>query len=329
LKAPVRQSRRGSIRVIATRALPGSAFSELDDVAVVSLAELQPSPGVEALIVLNESVCDRELDLLPDLRLVANYGAGYERIDVSSCNRRGVVVTNTPGVVDAATADLAIALLLAAQRRLVESDRDLRRGIWKDPMAEEQFATEFSGSVLGIIGLGGIGKAVARRAAGFEVRLVYTKRARLGRSDEKALGVEWRALDDLLHEADSVTLHVPKTAETTGLLDARRLGYLRDGAVIVNTARGDVIVREALLQELSSGRIRAGLDVFWDEPNVPPELLQLPNVVLTGHIGTATHAARHGLMRVVVDNILAVAEGRPPITPVVCLDGEGDVDIVQ
>jgi lactate dehydrogenase-like 2-hydroxyacid dehydrogenase len=304
------------MQILATRRLPGPAFDELADVAIVSLAELERTPGPEALIVTNDTVDGAVLDLLPDLGLVANFGVGYDRIDVEACRRRGVIVTNTPGVLDAATADLAWALLLAAQRRVVEGDRQVRAGEWRGGWAEGGLAVEVTGSTLGIVGLGRIGTAVARRAAGFELRVLYTQRTRLDGATERELNAEWRPLDDLLRVADSVSLHVPRTVETTGLLDARRLGLLRDGAVLVNTARAEVVDRDALVRELQSGRLRAGLDVFWDEPNVPPELLGLPNAVLTPHIGSATETARFGMTRLVVDNVLAVFAGREPVTPV-------------
>jgi glyoxylate reductase len=304
------------MRILATRRLPGPAFDELPDVAIATLAEIERTPGVEALIVTNESVDDAVLDLLPDLELVANFGVGYDRVDVEACRRRGVIVTNTPGVLDAATADLAWALLLAAQRRVVEGDRQVRASEWRGGWADGGLAVEVTGSTLGIVGLGRIGTAVARRAAGFELRVLYTKRTRLDPSVERELGAEWRPLDELLREADAVSLHVPRTAETSGLLDARRLSLLRDGAVLVNTARAEVVDRDALVRELVSGRLRAGLDVFWDEPNVPQELLGLSNVVLTPHIGSATETARFGMTRLVVDNVLAVLAGSPPVTPV-------------
>ena len=163
----------------------------------------------------NEDVDEHVLDLLPDLRLVANYGVGYDRIDVAACRRRGVMVTNTPGVLDAATADLAIALLLAAQRRVVEGDRQVRAGAWQAAWADGDLALEVTGSTLGIVGLGRIGAAVARRAAGFELRVLYTKRTRLDEATERRLGLEWRELDDLLRESDAVSLHLPRTPETT------------------------------------------------------------------------------------------------------------------
>lgn len=304
------------MRVVATHRLPGPAFAELGDVVVGPLAELGPSPGVRALVVANEPVGARALTLLPDLELVANFGVGYDRIDVEACRARGVSVTNTPGVLDAATADLAFALLLAAQRRVVEGDRLVRSGGWRGGWAAGSLAAEVTGETLGIVGLGRIGRALARRAAGFDLHVLYTSRVRLDVALEERLAVEWRPLEELLREADAVSLHVPRTPATVGLIDARRLALLHDDAVLVNTARADVVDRGALVRELVSGRLRAGLDVFWDEPDVPPELLELPNVVLTPHIGSATVQARYAMTRTVVDNVLAVLAGRPPLTPV-------------
>src|SRR5207247_7751721 len=164
-------------------------------------------------------------------------------------------------------------------------------------------------STLGIVGLGRIGSAVARRAQGFEVRVLYTART----PKHTDLG-EWRGLDELLRESDIVSVHIPRTPETEGLLDARRLALLRDSATFVNTARGELVDEDALVRELVSGRIEAGLDVFTHEPHVPPELIGLPNVVLTPHIGSATEAARHGMTRLVVDNLLALERGDPLVT---------------
>ena len=298
------------MRVVATRRLPGPAFEELGEVGIVPRDELGQSDA-EVLIVANETVDQRTLGLLPKLRLVANFGVGYDRIDVAACRRRGVVVTNTPGVLDAATADLAMALLLAAQRLVVEGDRQVRAGAWRGGWADGTLAAEVTGSTLGIVGLGRIGAAVARRAAGFELRLLYTKRVRLDAATEQVLGVEWCELDDLLRGSDAVSLHVPRTPETIGMLDARRLSLLHDGAVLVNTARAEVVERDALVRELVSGRLRAGLDVFWDEPNVPREVVELPNVVLTPHVASATVETRGAMTRVLVDNVLAFLHGEP------------------
>jgi glyoxylate reductase len=305
------------VKVISTRRFPGPALDLLDELELVPLAELTaPRAGVEALIAGNEPVGDELLALLPDLRLVANFGVGFDQVDVAACRRRGVAVTNTPGVLDNTTADLAFALLLAAQRRVVEGDRQIRAGEWQNGWQGAEFGTDVGGSTLGIVGLGRIGKAVARRARGFDMRILYAQRHRLAPDEERELGVEWRELDALLAEADAVTLHVPLSAETTGLLDATRLALLRDGACLVNTARGDVVDEPALVRELVSGRLRAGLDVFVHEPSVPEQLLALPNVVLTPHVGSATQATREAMTRLAVENVLAVAAGRPPLTPV-------------
>jgi lactate dehydrogenase-like 2-hydroxyacid dehydrogenase len=297
------------MKVLATRRYPGPALDELDDLEVLPLGALdRPRDDVEALIVANEPV---PLELLPRLRVVANFGVGYDRIDLAACAARGVVVTNTPSVLDDATADLAFALILAVRRQVVEGDRVVRSGAWSGSWSEGRLAEEVTGSTLGILGLGRIGSSVARRARGFDLRVVYAQR----RPADTDLG-EYRELDALFREADIVTIHTPLTPETTGLVDARRLALLRDGACLVNTARGEIVDEPALVAELVSGRIRAGLDVFAHEPHVPPELLELPNVVLTPHLGSATRQTREGMTRVVVDNLLAVQRGEAPLTPV-------------
>ena len=297
------------MRVIATRRYPGPAFEQLEDVEVLALSELTvPRPDVEALVVANEPP---PLDLLPELRLVANFGVGYDRLGVDQLRRRGLEVTNTPGVLDAATADLAFALMLAARRRLVEGDQRVRARAWHGSWADSFLGEEVTGSTLGIVGLGRIGQAVARRAQGFDLRVLYTQRRRV----ETTLG-EYRELDQLLAEADIVTVHAPLTSETRGLIDRRRLALLQDGACFVNTARGEIVDERALVDELVSGRIRAGLDVFADEPHVPEELLGLTNVVLTPHLGSATRQAREAMTRIVVENIRAFERGEALVSPV-------------
>jgi len=304
------------VRIAATRRLPGPAFERLEPVLLAELPPAEPLVGIEALVVTNDEVDDAVLELLPDVRVVANFGVGYDRVDVDACRSRGVLVTNTPGVLDAATADLAFGLLLATERRIVSGDRLVRKGEWQAGWAAGELAPEVTGSTLGIVGLGRIGTAVARRAAGFDLNLLYTKRVRLDEAAEESLEAEWCSLDELLARADAVTLHVPLTADTRGLLDERRLSLLRDGAVLVNTARAELVERQPLVRELQSGRLCAGLDVFWDEPTVPEELIGLENVVLTPHIGSATVTARHAMTKLVVDNVLAVLAGRAPLTPV-------------
>jgi glyoxylate reductase len=301
------------VRVLSPRRFPGPAWDEVRDVEYVEWPLTEERGGAEALAIVARSVDDALLELLPDLRLVANYGAGYELVDVEACRARGITVTNTPGAVDAATADLAFALILAVRRRIVEGDRYVRAGRWGSGWAEEELMGEdVSGATLGIVGLGGVGRAVARRARAFDMRVLYAKRERLAPGDEAALGVEHRELDDLLGEAGIVSLHVPHTRETEGLIDARRLTLLRDGGCLVNTARGAIVDEGALVRELVSGRIRAGLDVFVHEPHVPQDLVGLPNVVLAPHLGTALASAREAMTRVLVDNLLACERGETP-----------------
>ncbi len=305
--------------MLASRRFPGPAFDELTDVELLDapLADALNSvrSDVEALAVVHEVVDDRTLQRLPALRLVANYGVGYDGIDVAACSARGVPVTNTPGVLDAATADLAFALVLAVRRRLVEGDASIRAGEW--PSGIDRFlGADVSGATLGLVGFGRIAQAVARRARGFDMRVLYTKRTPLPANEEDALAVEFRGLDDLLREADVVSLHVPLQENTRGLIDARRLALLAPGACLVNTARGPIVDEPALVKALVSGRISAGLDVFADEPHVPPALLSLPNVVLAPHIGSATRGTREAMTRVLVDNLLAAESGRPLPTPV-------------
>ena len=215
---------------------------------------------------------------------------------MDACAARGVVLTNTPGVLTAATADLAFALLLALKRRVVVGDRAVREGRWRGGWADPDFlGRDVSGSTLGIVGFGRIGRAVAERAAAFEMRVLHHSR----RHD----GEGWCELDELLAAADAVSLHLP-------------LSLLHDGACIINTARGQIVDEEALVRELVSGRIEAGLDVFALEPKVPRELLGLPNVVLTPHVGSATAETREAMTRVLVDNLLAVERGGQPLNPV-------------
>jgi glyoxylate reductase len=305
------------LKILASRRFPGPAWDELDDVEYYENLDGR-RPDVEALAVVGERIDAGVLDRFPGLRIVANYGVGYDDIDVAACAARGVAVTNTPGVLDAATADLAMALILATRRRVVEGDRFVREGKWgTEWVAGALMGQEVSGSTLGIVGLGRIGRAVARRARGFDLRLLYAQRNRLSKDEEHELGIEYRELDDLLAETDVVTLHVPLTPETERLIDARRLGLMGDGACLVNTARGAIVDEAALVAALTQGRIRAGLDVFAHEPEVSTELLALPNVVLTPHVGSATRETREAMTRILVDNLQAAAAGEPVPNPVV------------
>lgn len=278
------------MRIAATRPLPGPAWAELEDVVVGSRTD------AEILIVMNEAV---PFDAYPQLRLVANFSVGYDNIDVDECRRRGIAVSNTPGVLDTAVADLTLALILAVRRRIVEGDTIVRGGGWGLPA----LGRDVGSSTLAVIGMGRIGAAVARRAEAFDMRV---------------LGVRSREgdLDAALRDADVVSLHVPLNDGTRGLISRERLASLRDGATLVNTARGAVVDEDALVDELLTGRISAGLDVFAHEPHVPERLRNLPNVVLTPHIASATVETRAAMTRLVVDNVLAFCRGEPLITPV-------------
>ena len=287
--------------IAATQTFPGPAWDELADVTVLeSWPPEEQLPGVEVLLEAVVPVGPDELRLLPDLRLVGNYGVGYDNVDVAACGDRGIAVTNTPGVLDAAVAELTLALMLACRRELVESDRFVRDARWRTGWSRpERLGHDLAGATLGLVGMGRIGSEVARRAEGFGMQVVHHRRS------------DGLSLDELLRTSDVVSLHVPLTPETQGLLSRERLALLRDGATLVNTARGAIVDENALVDELVSGRISAGLDVFADEPRVPERLLDLPNVVLTPHIASATVETRAAMTRVLVDNVLAFLRGDP------------------
>jgi glyoxylate reductase len=308
------------VTLLATCRLPGPAWDEVGPVEYLPARLPEglggPRPDVEALAVVHEHIDAAVLDLLPRLALVANYGVGYDTVDVAECARRGVAVTNTPGVLDETTADMTFALILACRRGVVWGDRMVRRGGWRADIVDAPLADEVSGSTLGIVGMGRIGRAVARRARAFRMTTLYTSRTRLDRAQEHELGIEPRTLPQLMAESDVVTLHCPLTDRTRGLIGAGLLARMRDGSCLINAARGALVDEPALEAELRSGRIQAGLDVFWHEPAWPQALSDLPNVVLTPHIGTATAPARFAMTRVLVDNVLAFRAGRPLVTPV-------------
>ena len=292
--------------IAATQRFPGAAWDDLEDVTLLeSWPPGEPLRGVDVLLEAVVRVGPDELELLPNLRLVANYGVGYDRVDVAACRERGVAVTNTPGVLDAAVADLTLALILACRRHLVESDRFVRERRWERGWAKpELLGRDLAGSTLGIVGFGRIGQEVATRAAAFGMQIAFHRRS------------GGLPLEELLRNADVVSLHLPLTPQTHGLISRERLALLQDGALLVNTARGAIVDEEGLVDELVSGRISAGLDVFADEPHVPERLLDLPNVVLAPHIASATVETRAAMTRVLVDNVLAFLRGEPLPNPV-------------
>jgi glyoxylate reductase len=245
---------------------------------------------------------------LPRLRHVASYGVGVNHIDLDACRARGLLVTNTPGVVTDATADLAMALLLAAARRVAEGDRVVRAGGWTEVDPSWMLGTEVTGKTLGLVGFGRIGQAVARRAAGFGLRILYA-----GPRDVAFPGAARVPLDELLARSDFVSLHVPLTPATENLLSRERIFAMKRGAVLVNTARGSVLDDAALADALREGHLAAaGLDVFRDEPRVPDAFRGLSNVVLTPHLGSGSRETRAAMARMVLEEIERVARGEAP-----------------
>ena len=246
------------------------------------------------------------------LKVVSNFGVGYDNFDVEAIRERGIRATNTPDVLTNATAELAISLMLAPARRIAEADAMIRRGRWS---AEDQLlGRELAGATVGLVGYGRIALRVAELLRCFEVTLLYTSRS----ETPARPGAERRELRDLLAASDFVSLHVPLTTQTHHLIDAPRLAEMKRGSILVNTSRGGVVDTIALVDALRSGQVgAAGLDVYEDEPHVPPQLRELPNTVLLPHLGSATATTRNAMARLCAENVIAVIEGRAPPTPVV------------
>lgn len=275
-------------------------------------------PAVGAVTLLSHPVSARVLESCPKLKVVSNYAVGTDNVDLEAARRLGIRVTNTPDVLTEATADLAWTLLLGAARRASEGDRMVRAGRFRGWAPGLLLGMDLRGKLLGIVGMGRIGRAVARRAPAFGMRVAYTQRRRLLASEEAALGAAYMDLDALLNAADVVSLHCPLTPDTRHLLGGRRLRSMKPGAVLVNTARGPVVDEEALVECLREGRLLgAGLDVYEGEPALAPGLRDLPNVLLLPHLGSAGEETRAEMARMAVADCLAVVEGREPAHPVV------------
>jgi glyoxylate reductase len=313
-------------KVLVTREIPEAGLHLLDGFDVTVLYERPPERGelLEAvrgangiLSTATEKVDGEVMDAAgDDLRVVANMAVGYDNIDVGAAKERGVVVTNTPGVLDETTADVAFMLMLAAARRLGEGERLLRSGKWEWWGPKQLRGLDVWGKKLGIVGLGRIGRAVARRAKGFGMEILYHNRSRK-EDAEKELGARYLRLQELLGQSDFVSIHTPLTDETRHLIGAKELGIMKPGAVLVNTSRGPVVDEGALADALENGGIfAAGLDVYEEEPKVRPKLLELENVVLAPHIGSASIESRDKMATLAAENLAAVLRGEQPKTPV-------------
>ena len=247
------------------------------------------------------------------LKVVANIAVGYNNIDVPACTARGIMATNTPGVLDDSTADLAFALMLAAARRLTEVERRIRQGEWKGWRLKQWLGTDVHHATLGIVGMGRIGQVIARRASGFEMTVLYHNRKRIAPEIERRLDATYVGLDELLKCADFVVLQVPYTPETHHLIGAAQLRTMKPGAILINSTRGGVVDDAALIDALRNGTIRAaGLDVYENEPRLDPGFLTLDNVVLAPHVGSSTEATRRAMAMTAAKNLVAALTGGVP-----------------
>jgi lactate dehydrogenase-like 2-hydroxyacid dehydrogenase len=312
--------------VAVTRAnLPGDGISSLADVAELRLWQERSSPTQAELLELaagatttlgpnGDRIDAGFLDANPSLRHISVASAGYDSVDASAAAERGVMVTHTPGVLHEATADLAFGLLLAARRRIAEADRWVRAGQWDEIRLDTMLGQDVHGITLGIIGLGEIGRAMARRARGFGMTVVHHSRTQ---SDHELS--RWVPLDELLRVSDAVSIHVPISEETRGLIGARELALMKPTATLVNAGRGGIVDEGALVAALEQGGIgSAGLDVQVREPNPDPRdpLLSAPNCVVVPHIGSATQAARAAMFDLAAANVREFLTNGRPLTPV-------------
>jgi glyoxylate reductase len=263
--------------------------------------------------LLTEKVNLELLNAAPKLRIAANVAVGFDNIDVAACTKRGVVATNTPGVLDETTADFAWTLMMAVARRLGEGEALARSGNWTGWDLDQLVGTDVWGKTLGIVGFGRIGRAMARRAIGFQMKVIYADAVQAPEAVEKELKAEYRAMNDLLAESDFVSVHVPLLPETRGMFDAQRFNKMKPTAYLINTSRGAVVDEAALVHALEAGKIAgAALDVFEKEPFIHPGL-KLPNVVLAPHIASASIETRTKMACMAAENVVAMCKGqRPP-----------------
>jgi len=311
-------------RVLVTRRIPQEGLNILEESCQVEVSEydgvlpreilLQKVKGVDGILCLLTDNIDRKVMEAAgqSLRVISNYAVGYDNIDIEEATRRRIMVTNTPGVLTETTADLTWALLMAVARRIAEGDRFVREGKFREWEPLLFLGDDVYGATLGIIGLGRIGQAVARRARGFNMQVIYFSHHRL-EDKEKELGVTYYPFLELLAQSDFITLHVPLTRETYHLIGEEELKMMKKESYLINTSRGSVIDEKALIRALKEGWIRgAALDVFEQEPQVEPELLELEEVVLTPHLGSASRTTRTKMAILAANNLALALRGEIP-----------------
>lgn len=305
------------MKIFVTRKIPGD-LGPLKNGNEVSISEfsrsltpeelIEKAKGVDALLCLLTDKIDGDvMDAIgPQLKVISNYAVGFDNINIQDASDRGIVVCNTPcEEVDEAVAEHTWALISALARRIVEADEATRRGAYKGWEPDIFLGTTLIGKTLGIVGLGGIGTMVARRAEGYKMKIIYTKRTK----DENSVD-----LDTLLQQSDVVTLHVPLTDETRHMINSATLSKMKKGSYLINTARGPIVDEHDLVESLRSGHLAgAALDVYDNEPNIDPELIGMPNVITTPHIASATHEARDAMAKLAVNGILDVLSSKEPV----------------
>jgi glyoxylate reductase len=317
-----------AVRVFVTRRIPdeGLALMRKNFETFVWKLDRPPSPKeivekakdcVGLVSLLSDTIDGDTIKALPRLKVIAQYAVGYDNIDIGAATKRGIIVTNTPGVLTETTADLAWALIMTASRRIAEADRYVRSGQWHVAWGPQlMLGIDVYGATLGIVGMGRIGAAVARRAKGFSMRILYTdvSDSELGQSAEKETGAIRTDFTSLLRQSDIITVHVPLTDQTRKMIGPRELATMKKGSVLVNTSRGAIVDEMALVEALVSGHLHAaGLDVFTEEPlPVNSRLISLPNVVLAPHIGSASFATRSRMATICAENLVAALKGERP-----------------
>lgn len=314
-------------RVVVTRELTDAVMTRMEQLfeTTLNLEDRQLSheelmaavAGCDVLVPTVTDMIDADMiDAAGDrLKLIANFGAGVNHIDLKAARARDIIVTNTPGVLTEDTADMTMALILSVPRRLAEGEKLVRSGEWKGWSPGGMLGHRIGGKALGIVGMGRIGQAVARRARAFGLTIHYYNRRRLPAVVEAELGATWHpALDGMLAAVDVLTIHTPLNADSRDLIDARRIALLRSHVYLINASRGGIVDEEAMVEALEAGRLAgAGLDVWRHEPEIDPRLLALPNVVMTPHMGSATYEGREATGDKVIANIRTWADGhRPP-----------------